>query len=166
MATDGLTLISHSPAATERLGQILGSRLQGGDCVGLIGELGAGKTAFARGIGVGLGVQSPLRSPSYLLCCEHAGRLRLLHLDAYFDQRLSALLEEGLAARFGRDAVVVVEWADRLASWWPQDRLEVSLEPAEMGAESRRLSARATGPRSAQVLAAWAAAIAGAGPPE
>lgn len=155
MGQEPLILTSTAPAQTEQWGRLLGTVLQGGDCVALVGELGAGKTAFARGVGAGLGVPEPLRSPSYLLCCEHSGRVRVLHLDAYFDRRLGALLEEGLAARFGPDAAILVEWADRLAAWWPADRLEIRLEPAEGQPEGRRLCVQALGPRSAAVLELW-----------
>lgn len=155
---------SDSPAATRRLGRALGALLRPGDCVALTGELGAGKTAFAGGIGEGLGVPEPLRSPSYLLCCEHQGRHRLLHLDAYFAPRLRALLAEGLPDRF-RDAVVVAEWADLLPEAWPADRLEVRLE-AGPEPEARTLHASASGPRARALLQAWRAAAGAAPEPE
>lgn len=145
-----LDLTSASPAETARLAAALGRLLEPGDFVSLIGELGAGKTAFAGGLGLGQEVAEPLRSPSYLLCCEYQGRHRLLHLDAYFEARMAALLAEGLADRF-RDAVVVVEWADHCAGAWPEDRLEVRLA-AGAEPEERRLQLRATGPRSARLL--------------
>jgi tRNA threonylcarbamoyladenosine biosynthesis protein TsaE len=145
--------ISRSPAETLRWGKALGGLLEPGDCIALIGELGAGKTAFAGGIGQGLQVTDPMRSPSYLLCCEHAGRARVLHLDAYFEARMSALLEEGLPDRF-REAVVVVEWADHCPEAWPSDRLQIRLS-AGPGAEERVFAAAATGPRSAALLQAW-----------
>jgi len=147
--------LSRSPDETRSLGRALGQLLEPGDCVALIGELGAGKTAFAGGLGLGLGVGEPLRSPSYLLCCEHAGRRRVLHLDAYFEARMDALLAEGLPDRF-REAVVIVEWADRCAASWPADRVEISLSPGP-GPEERVLEARATGARAAGLLQAWAA---------
>jgi tRNA A37 threonylcarbamoyladenosine biosynthesis protein TsaE len=78
----------------------------------------------------------------------------VLHLDAYFEARMEALLHEGLATRFGGDTVLIVEWADRLASWWPPDRLEIRLGPAD-APERRRLGLQALGPRSEEILAAF-----------
>lgn len=146
-----LRLRSDAAEQTQALGRALGACALPGNCLGLRGELGAGKTAFASGVGAGLGVEQPLRSPSYLLCCEHSGRAPVLHLDAYFEARMESLLHEGLAARFTRDAVVVIEWSDRLSAWWPADRLELSL-CAGSAPEQRWLEFQALGPRSADWL--------------
>lgn len=166
MGHGALILHSGGPEQTAALGRALGELLQGGDCVALCGELGAGKTAFAAGVGEGLGVPDPLRSPSYLLCCEYLGRLPVLHLDAYFEDRLASLMDEGLAARFTHETVLMIEWADRLAAWWPADRLEVRLDSGPEP-EVRTLSVRSRGPRSAALVTAWAARLGLAGlPPE
>lgn len=159
-----IRIFSSSPASTRALGRLLGERLEPGACVGLRGELGAGKTALAGGIGEGLGVAEAMRSPSYLLCCEHRGRTPVLHLDAYFEARMESLLAEGLAARFTSDAVVLIEWADRLAAWWPPDRLDVALR-AGAEPDGRSIELRALGPRSAATLAALPPALAAAGIP-
>ncbi|MCP4091912.1 MAG: tRNA (adenosine(37)-N6)-threonylcarbamoyltransferase complex ATPase subunit type 1 TsaE [Planctomycetes bacterium] len=132
----------------EAFGVLLGELLAGGDCVGLIGELGTGKTTTCRGIGRGLECTEPLRSPTYLLCHEVDGRHPVLHLDAYFDVRMDSLLGEGLCERFDEASVLLVEWADRCESWWPEDRLELRLEVAT---EGRELKICALGPRSAQI---------------
>ncbi|PCJ54950.1 MAG: tRNA (adenosine(37)-N6)-threonylcarbamoyltransferase complex ATPase subunit type 1 TsaE [Planctomycetota bacterium] len=118
---------------SERFGEILGGLLQGGDCVGLVGELGTGKTSISRGIGRGLECTTPLRSPTYLLCQEHVGRHPVLHLDAYFEARMDSLLGEGLCERFDQEHVLLVEWSDRLPDWWPEDRLEIRLKVDQMG---------------------------------
>lgn len=136
--------------ATTACGQCLGGLLQGGDCVALIGTLGSGKTTLCRGIGEGLECLPALRSPTYLLCHEAQGRHPVLHLDAYFEARMEGLLEDGLAARFDRKHVLLVEWADQLSSWWPQDRLKLHLEGTPEGARILRLEA--TGERSQQLL--------------
>lgn len=162
--TPVIRIHSASPERTHGLGRALGACLQAGDCVGLRGELGAGKTALAAGLGEGLGVKEAMRSPSYLLCCEHRGRAPVLHLDAYFEARMESLLHEGLASRFSVETVVLVEWADRLEPWWPSDRLDVAIEAAG-DEESRWLLLRALGPRSAEVLTAFAARLAEAGIP-
>jgi len=138
-----------SEARQEAFGVLLGALLQGGDCVALIGELGTGKTTTCRGIGRGLECMEPLRSPTYLLCHEVEGRHPVLHLDAYFQMRMDSLLGEGLCERFDEHRVLLVEWADRCESWWPEDRLELHLE---VDVEGRELGIAALGPRSAQIL--------------
>lgn len=156
-----MKLFSDSAERTRAFGVLLGGVLPPGACVGLRGELGAGKTAFAAGLGEGLGVREPLRSPTYLLCCEHRGRCPVLHLDAYFSARMESLLHEGLASRFDGESVTVVEWADRLEAWWPADRLEVVLEPGD-APDRRVLRVAALGPRSAEWLQGFATAVAAA----
>jgi tRNA threonylcarbamoyladenosine biosynthesis protein TsaE len=138
--------------ATLAFGRRLAAHLQAGDCVGLIGTLGSGKTTLCRGLGEGLGCAQGLRSPTYLLCHEAQGRLNLLHLDAYFEERMEGLLLDGLAARFDHQHLILIEWADRLASWWPEDRLSLHLEAREPA--GRSLCLTAAGPRSEAVLEA------------
>ena len=145
------TVETDSPEQTRRLGAALGARLEGGDFVALDGDLGAGKTTFCAGVGDGLEVDEPLRSPSYLLCHEAVGRLPVLHLDAYFTERLEGLLVEGLAERFDAATAVLVEWAERIAAWLPQERLEVRLR-ASAGEDSREIEVIALGARPEALL--------------
>lgn len=146
-------IILEDEAATTTCGRRLGAVLQGGDCVGLVGTLGSGKTTLCRGIGEGLECVPALRSPTYLLCHEAQGRHPVLHLDAYFEARMQGLLEDGIAARFDREHVLLVEWADQLRSWWPKDRLELHLAGTAKG--GRELTMEATGPRSQEALSAF-----------
>ena len=118
------------PAATERVGEWLGSRLAPGDTVGVVGELGAGKTTLVRGLARGLGVFDPdaVCSPTYLVVVEHTGRTRLLHADAYLPGKLQGFLDDGgLEYLFDRTAVVVIEWAQRVAAFLPERTLWVEL---------------------------------------
>jgi tRNA threonylcarbamoyladenosine biosynthesis protein TsaE len=95
--------------------------------VALIGPLGAGKTQLTKGIAAGLGVQSVVNSPTFVLLNEHPGRLRLYHADAY---RLADPEEAAAAGFFDErvtDGVMVIEWADRLDGWLPAERLEIRL---------------------------------------
>ena len=122
------------PAATERFGIWLGQHLAPGDVVGLVGELGAGKTTLVRGIALGLGSTDAdaVSSPTYPLVVEHPGRTRLLHADAYLPQKLEGFLEDGgLDYLLDPGAVLVVEWGQRIAKHLPARTLwiEFSMPP-------------------------------------
>ncbi|MBK8098419.1 MAG: tRNA (adenosine(37)-N6)-threonylcarbamoyltransferase complex ATPase subunit type 1 TsaE [Planctomycetes bacterium] len=124
------------PAATFALGERLGRHLRRGQTVALVGDLGAGKTTFARGIGAGLEVDDPdaICSPTYLLVVEHPGPRPLLHADAYLPQKLAGFLAEGgLDYLLDANAVVIVEWADRIVDLLPAEALWVHLTPAADG---------------------------------
>jgi len=127
-----------SEAETEAIATELAGRLQGGDVVLLFGELGAGKTAFVRGLARGLGASpEDVASPTFVLLTRYPGRLTLHHADLY---RLGTGGEEelGLEELPGRDGVLAVEWAERIRrppwSAW----LEVRLE--HRGEDRRRIS--------------------------
>jgi len=159
-----LNLFSSSEDATEELGQAVGCELRAGDCVVLSGQLGAGKTTLTRGLARGMAISDRVSSPSYLLCHEYSGDPPLLHLDAYFQERISSLLHDGLAERFNQ-AVVVVEWGEQISDWLPADRLELLLEAEvepEKGPEEqcrRKIQLNAGGERSSQLLIAISAQL-------
>jgi tRNA threonylcarbamoyladenosine biosynthesis protein TsaE len=133
-------------AATDRLGRWLGQRLRHGDAVGLVGDLGAGKTSLVRGLAHGLRLDDPegVSSPTYLLVVEHAGPTPLLHADAYLPAKLDGFLQDGgLEYLFEPRAVAVVEWADRIANLMPARTLWVELAPASGGGRTARAWTRA-----------------------
>lgn len=143
---------SLSPEQTEAIGTVFGRFLLGGEVVGLVGDLGAGKTCLVRGMAVGLGIEpSEIASPTYVICQEHRGRrLDLLHVDAYRLRGPEELDSIGWEEwRRGSDRVVVIEWPQRIEHVLPEERLELHLEHS--GPLERRLELR--GP-VAQV-AAW-----------
>jgi tRNA threonylcarbamoyl adenosine modification protein YjeE len=126
-----LTRFLRDAAATEAFGRALGERLRPGDVVGLTGELGAGKTLFCRGIAEGLRVDDPdsVCSPTYLLVVEHPGPIPFLHADAYLPAKLQGFLHDGgLDYLSERNAVVAVEWADRIRALLPAATLWLHLE--------------------------------------
>jgi tRNA threonylcarbamoyladenosine biosynthesis protein TsaE len=104
----------------------------------LVGELGAGKTCFVRGLARGLGIDAPeeVRSPTWMLMLEYEGPVPLLHLDAYFEGRTADFLEDGLEARLAEEGVLVVEWGEKLRNKLPGDFLQVYLEHVS---ENKRL---------------------------
>lgn len=135
--------------ATRALGQRLGGLAPAGTVVALLGDLGAGKTTFAQGVGVGLGVASQVLSPTFTLVQHHeGGRLPLVHADLYRLEDEDALEQLDLDASFA-GAVVLVEWADRFPVALPIDHLQVRLEHVSGG---RRATLEALGPRHAALL--------------
>jgi tRNA threonylcarbamoyladenosine biosynthesis protein TsaE len=123
---------SQSIEATETFAAELAADLEPGSCLALVGPLGAGKTAFVRGLARGLGVEDTrlVSSPTYVLVQEYPGRVPLFHLDLYRmvepeDELIDLGLEEMLA-----EGVVAVEWADRAGDALPDNRLEIRLRPA------------------------------------
>jgi tRNA threonylcarbamoyladenosine biosynthesis protein TsaE len=128
-----LTLRADSADATHALGAAIAPLLEPGDVVSLSGPLGAGKTRLVQGLAAGLGVQGRVTSPTFVLVRRHAGRLPLLHCDAYRLERTGdlAALDDDLLAP---DVVTCVEWGDAVASALPDERLDVALAPlADLG---------------------------------
>lgn len=114
MATTTLPeLVTTSPAETEAQGEALGRRLRVGDVVLLIGDLGAGKTTFVRGVARGAGSDAPVASPTFQLVRVYPGRLQLAHVDLYRIEKPPELAELGLEELADQGAVLV-EWGDRL----------------------------------------------------
>ncbi|MEY2411344.1 MAG: tRNA threonylcarbamoyladenosine biosynthesis protein TsaE [Verrucomicrobiota bacterium] len=112
-----VTFISHNPDETAALGEQWGRAAVAGWIIGLSGDLGAGKTQFAKGLARGLGVTSRLQSPTFALVNEYEhGRLPLAHLDLYRLENADQIRGAGLDEYFHRPSgVVVVEWCER----WP-----------------------------------------------
>ncbi|MHC4513758.1 MAG: tRNA (adenosine(37)-N6)-threonylcarbamoyltransferase complex ATPase subunit type 1 TsaE [Planctomycetota bacterium] len=138
-------------SATEALGELLGRRLRPGDGLALTGDLGAGKTCVARGVGRGLGLDDPdgVQSPTYLLVMEHPGPVPMLHVDAYLAEKTRAFLADGgLDYLLSSPAVVVVEWADRLRDLLPERILWVHLRPLLRGRQTGREAILSESPES------------------
>ena len=153
--------VTHTPAETEALGEALGRAARGGELIGLVGELGAGKTCLVRGLARGLGADPDrVHSPSFITVTEYpGGRLPLVHVDLY---RLADPLAEELSLRealYG-EGVAAVEWFDRIAAVTSAERLVVTLRHA--GPEERAIRLESHGKRHEDLLAtAFAASAAG-----
>lgn len=122
-------IVTTSEEQTADAGERLAARLKPGDVVLLYGELGAGKTAFVRGLARGLGApEADVSSPTFTIVQEYGGRLTLYHVDLY---RLEPkeVDDLGLDELVSADGVVAIEWAER---WHgrPDDAIEVRLEHA------------------------------------
>ena len=139
------TLSTAAPEETRAIGHALGAHAQAGAMLALIGPLGAGKTELAKGVAEGLGVTSVVNSPTFVLMNEHAGRLRLFHIDAYRLDDPEEAVAAGLFDDRQASGVAVVEWADRLADRLPAERLELTLVPESDGSDRRHIRWRALG---------------------
>jgi tRNA threonylcarbamoyladenosine biosynthesis protein TsaE len=128
--------ITETEEQTSAAGERLASTLHAGDVVLLFGDLGAGKTAFVRGLARGLGADpEDVSSPTFTLVQEYHGRLALFHVDLYrLEER--EVDDLGLEELVLGDGVVAIEWAERWRDR-PDDVIEVSLE--DIGDEKRRI---------------------------
>lgn len=157
-----LDIISHSAEQTARLGARLGKLLTAGDVICLSGEMGAGKTVFASGIGQGWGSRYPLTSPTFNLVHEHrraADDLRLYHLDFYRlagDQDADSIGFDDLVDETG---IVLLEWPERLTDTLPDERLWIELRVIE--STRRNLVLEGTGKRYQELIASFRAATFG-----
>jgi len=113
------------------LGKALSGHLRPGDVVLLRGELGAGKTALARGIARGLGVTGPVASPTFTLLSCYEGRVPLRHFDLYRLDGDDAFYSAGLEDYLGGGAIAVVEWPERCEGAMPECHLEIALAYGE-----------------------------------
>lgn len=134
-------LITHSPEETEEAGVGLAELVRDGDVVALVGELGAGKTTFVKGLARGLFVKDLVLSPSFLLARSYEGRIPFHHLDAYRISDPDELSEVGLRDLLPPETgVTAVEWADRIPGLIPQGAVWVKIEHA--GDDRRRITLR------------------------
>lgn len=143
---------THSVQETHALGEAIGRALHGGLVVGLVGQLGAGKTQLVKGMAAGNAVDDVRRvtSPTFTLIHEYPGRLRLYHVDAYRLRSAEDLLKLGFDELVQPDAAVVVEWADRVRPALPPDSLWITMTVT--GADQRNLSVTAYGESAAACL--------------
>ncbi len=120
-------------ADTIKLGEMLGRDCRAGDVILLAGELGGGKTTLTRGIALGLevGKNVPVTSPTFNIVHEYQGRLDLFHFDLYRLSGEDELFEIGFDDYLDRGGVCVIEWPDRLGGLKPRDFVVITLEYSE-----------------------------------
>jgi len=130
----GIVLQTGTPHATWELGNRIGLRVMGGEVIGLIGPLGAGKTVFVQGLAAGMGIQSPITSPTFVMMNFYRGRLPLCHIDLY---RIDMPIEMiGHEEHLESNGVTAIEWADKIEG----HDFNVVIEFAYSGAHERTLT--------------------------
>ena len=133
-----MQFITNSPEETENVGERLGRCLRGGEVIAYLGELGAGKTAFTRGLARGLGIQMRVTSPTYTIVNEYiGGRLPLFHFDMYRLGGSDELFDIGWEDYLARDGVCAVEWSENVSDAM-ENAIVVRIE--KTGADSRRVT--------------------------
>jgi tRNA threonylcarbamoyladenosine biosynthesis protein TsaE len=139
------TTQTESVDATKALGYRLGAAARAGDVFALVGRLGAGKTHLVKGIAMGLGVGNDrtVNSPTFIIVNEYAGRVPIHHLDAYRLNAATELLDLGFEDMCAGNAVVIVEWADRVPAALPADTAWITITVA--GETARRFELTGAG---------------------
>jgi tRNA threonylcarbamoyladenosine biosynthesis protein TsaE len=159
--TTGRIAQASSPDSPEKMAELaraLGSSCRAGDVIALVGDLGAGKTVFVKGLAQGLGVPDSVlvTSPTFTLVNEYqGGRHPLVHVDLYRLSHERELEDVGLDELYRREVVVAVEWFDRFPTAAPAEYLEVRI--TARGESQRCLVAEPHGARAAELLGAWQA---------
>ncbi|MBN1103468.1 MAG: tRNA (adenosine(37)-N6)-threonylcarbamoyltransferase complex ATPase subunit type 1 TsaE [Deltaproteobacteria bacterium] len=146
------TFITESADETIEAGRALARFLDEGDMVGLVGELGSGKTWFTKGIALGLGVPSEVvvTSPSFALVHEYAARVVLYHMDVYRLETPAEFVSAGLEEYLCGKAVTVMEWADRWPDLLPGQRVTVVF--TIMDDHCRKIALTGAHPRAVEII--------------
>ena len=133
-----MEFITSSPYETEKVGEVLGKILPAGAILAYEGDLGAGKTAFTRGLARGLGYNEPVTSPTYTIVNEYlGGRLPLFHFDMYRLRSADDLWDIGWEDYLDRNGICAVEWSENVREAL-EDPITVRIE--KTGEESRRIT--------------------------
>jgi len=152
MAGKKICMTTHSEDETRQLGKKIGTLLNQPLIIALTGDLGSGKTAFVQGLAQGLEVPTDyyITSPTFTLINEYPGRLPLFHVDLYRLNSVSDFEDIGLDELLSDQAVVAVEWADKLNDALLSKYLSVAFEI--MADQCRRISIRAHGQRETNLV--------------
>ena len=132
------TYLSNSVEETERFAQEFGKTLKDGDCLAFFGDLGAGKTAFVRGLTRGLGIEAEVSSPTFALVHEYRGAHTLYHYDMYRVDSFDSLYSTGFFDVVGTDAILAVEWSENIEGALPSPYIAVTIE--SLGETQRRIT--------------------------
>jgi tRNA threonylcarbamoyladenosine biosynthesis protein TsaE len=141
-----------SVSETIRIGKRIGRLLKTGDVVALVGELGAGKTQFIKGLATGMGIGNPtyISSPSFTLINEYPGKIPFYHIDLFRLEREKEAEELGLEDYFQGGGITAIEWADKIPSLLPKEMLFIHI--AYTGKNTRSIEMVDKGKRYEELL--------------
>ena len=128
---------------TERIGEQFSAGLRGGSVVAMFGDLGAGKTAFVRGMARGLGLDASVSSPTFTIVNEYPGERELIHFDMYRLSGADELFDIGWEDYLNRGAICAVEWSENVEDAFFGDEIRVTIE--KTGDSSRRIMIESNG---------------------
>lgn len=135
-----MQITTHSADETQALGKKLAESLRPGDVIAYFGDLGAGKTAFTRGIAEGLGVLEQVTSPTYTIVNEYlSGRLPLFHFDMYRLGSSDELFDIGWEDYLARGGVCAVEWSENVEDAL-RDAIHITIEKDPLEPDTRRIT--------------------------
>ncbi len=133
-----MTYTTHTPSETEAIGFALGETIKSGSIIAYRGDLGAGKTAFTRGLARGLGCREIVTSPTYTIVNEYlGGRIPLFHFDMYRLRSSDDLFDIGWEDYLDRGGVCAVEWSENVDDAM-EDAIYITIE--KLGGDSRRIT--------------------------
>lgn len=132
------TYFSNSETDTEEIGAAFARDLPKGSVIAMYGDLGAGKTAFVRGMARGLGLNAHVNSPTFTIVNEYPGERELIHFDMYRLSSSDELFDIGWEDYLARDAICAVEWSENVSDAFFGDEINVTIE--KTGDSSRKIT--------------------------
>jgi tRNA threonylcarbamoyladenosine biosynthesis protein TsaE len=136
-----MEFIVTSVEETYKIGKLIGSLVNSGDIICLIGDLGTGKTQIAKGIASGLGIEDHITSPTFTIVNEYTGRLKLYHFDVYRVNDPDEIAAIGFDEYIFSDAVSIIEWANYIEELIPPGNLTITVEKLiEFGDDYRKIN--------------------------
>lgn len=123
-----IKVITNCEAETEAVGAALGRTVRDGAVIALYGDLGAGKTAFVRGLAAGMGIEARVQSPTFTIANEYAGPRELIHFDMYRLSGEDELFDIGWEDYVNRNAVCAVEWSERVQKAFDGSEISVTID--------------------------------------
>ena len=131
---------SRSEEESFQLARRLGEKAEKGEIYCLEGELGTGKTVFAKGFAKGLGIEEIVDSPTFTIVKEYRGREKLYHFDVYRIEDIEELQEIGFSEMISGDAICLIEWASQIEEEIPENAKWITIEKdLEKGFDYRRI---------------------------
>ena len=154
MVLRSLQITTYTSNETRKFGQTIGRKIKHPLVIGLCGDLGSGKTAFVQGLAEGLDVPTGyyITSPTFTLVNEYPGRLPLFHIDLYRLEGMGDLEDIGLDEILYDQAVIAIEWADKMSAGLPDDHVAIKFEIVKD--HTRIISLNGSGHRAADLIKA------------